>query len=550
MYYQYFGLTEAPFSIAVNPRYLYMSHRHRDALAHLLYGVGAGGTFILLTGEVGTGKTTINRCLLEQLPEDIDTAIVLNPALDAMELLATVCDELGIDYRSETGGTTLKGLTDRLHRFLLSNHERGRKTVLLIDEAQHLTFDVLGQIRLLTNLETNSEKLLHIILIGQPELAHKLARPELRQLNQRITARYTLGPLSLEETDAYIRHRLQVAGLTPGRTLFPRGIVRRIHRVSGGIPRLINLLCDRTLLGAYGRNSERVDRSTLRAAVREVTGEEHRNRWRTGIGLGVAAILALGVVLVGWWLWLQPSASTTVPPQATDATAQAVPAAPVAAAPDSPDVALASASWLLPPAEGLAALWRLHTDDPQPDDLCLAASVTALSCVTDSADSWRDLRALERPVLLNVVTQERFAASALLLSIQSDNALLATATGVERVPLAQLAPRWSGGYQYLWERPAGFDDALGPGDSGPVVAAVAALFARLDGQAEPLTTAAYSDALRERVRLFQQSEGLQADGLVGRNTLIRLQTRAGTALDGRAAVARVDDLIESGAWPS
>ena len=215
MYYQYFGLSEAPFSIAVDPRYLFMSHRHRDALAHLLYGVGAGGGFIVLTGEVGTGKTTLNRALLAQLPDTADVAIVLNPALDAAELLATVCDELAIPYERADAGS-LKALTDCLHRFLLDNHARGRKTVLLIDEAQHLSVEVLEQIRLLTNLETDSKKLLHIILTGQPELSAMLARPELRQLNQRITARYDLAPLTRTETGSYIRHRLQIAGLGPG----------------------------------------------------------------------------------------------------------------------------------------------------------------------------------------------------------------------------------------------------------------------------------------------------------------------------------------------
>ena len=165
MYYQYFGLTEAPFSISVNPRYLFMSPRHRDALAHLLYGVGSGGGFILLTGEVGTGKTTVNRCLLEQLPDTTDLAIILNPALSAVELLATACDELQIDYPQ--GTDSLKVLTDALHKFLLDNHQAGRRTVLMIDEAQHLDFNVLEQIRLLTNLETNEQKLLQIILIGQ-----------------------------------------------------------------------------------------------------------------------------------------------------------------------------------------------------------------------------------------------------------------------------------------------------------------------------------------------------------------------------------------------
>ena len=269
MYYQYFGLTEAPFSIAVNPRYLFMSPRHRDALAHLLYGVGSGG-FILLTGEVGTGKTTINRALLEQMPEGTDIAIILNPALNALELLATACDELGIDY--DAGNTTLKNLTDKLHQYLLDNHSKGRSTVLLIDEAQHLDFDVLEQIRLLTNLETNSEKLLQIVLIGQPELSQMLNRPELRQLNQRITARYNLEPLDLSETNAYIRHRLEVAGLPADRELFPPAVVRRIHHLTHGIPRLINVLCDRVLLGTYGRNLQRANQSLVNQAAKEVMG--------------------------------------------------------------------------------------------------------------------------------------------------------------------------------------------------------------------------------------------------------------------------------------
>src|SRR6056300_336665 len=251
MYHHYFGLSDAPFSIAVNPRYLFMSARHRDALAHLLYGVGSGGGFILLTGEVGTGKTTINRCLLDQLPDNTDLAIVLNPALSAVELLATVCDEFEIEYPRDT--LSLKRLTDALHGFLLNNHAAGRRSVLMIDEAQHLDFDVLEQIRLLTNLETNDEKLLQIILIGQPELTDKLARPELRQLNQRITARYNLQPLNLDETGAYIRHRLEVAGLKGDRKLFEQAAVKQIHALTRGIPRLINVLCDRALLGAFGR---------------------------------------------------------------------------------------------------------------------------------------------------------------------------------------------------------------------------------------------------------------------------------------------------------
>ena len=320
MYYQYFGLTEAPFSIAVNPRYLFMSARHRDALAHLLYGVGAGGGFILLTGEVGTGKTTINRCVLEQLPQDTDIAIILNPALNAIELLASACDELRIEY--DHANHTLKTLTDNLQRFLLENHARGRKTVLLIDEAQHLDFDVLEQIRLLTNLETNSEKLLQIILIGQPELAQMLARPELRQLNQRITARYNLGPLNLDETGAYIQHRLQVAGMIPGRVIFPPSVVRSIYKASGGIPRVINVLCDRMLLGAYGRNESSVNHAMLRLAMQEVLGDETgvTPLWRW---LGMAVVLLLAIWTAGWLLGKYTGGSAILAPSWMDSAARA-----------------------------------------------------------------------------------------------------------------------------------------------------------------------------------------------------------------------------------
>src|SRR3954464_173188 len=220
MYHSYFGLGEAPFSLAPDPRYLYMSERHQEALAHLLYGVSGDGGFVLLTGEVGAGKTTICRCLLEQIPQACDIAYLFNPKLTVEELLSSICSELRID--SPPNGASIKTFVDCINAHLLASHAKGRHTVLIIDEAQNLSADVLEQMRLLTNLETNQRKLLQIILIGQPELAAMLERPELRQLSQRIVARYRLGPLSKTEVAAYVAHRLEIAGGT--RTLFsPRG---------------------------------------------------------------------------------------------------------------------------------------------------------------------------------------------------------------------------------------------------------------------------------------------------------------------------------------
>src|SRR5260370_364128 len=254
MYASYFGLAERPFSLAPDPRYFYLSDAHREALAHLLYGIGEGGSFVLLTGEVGTGKTTVCRALLEQVPPDVDVAMIFNPRLTSVELLAAVCDEFRVSYPART--TSLNVLVDALSQALLEAHGRRHRTVLIIDEAQNLAPEVIEEIRLLTNLETTREKLLQVILIGQPELAELLARPELRQLAQRVTARYHLRPLTAEETRAYVQHRMEVAGQQ--RSIFAARALRAAHRIARGVPRLLNTICDRPLLAPYPTRHTRV----------------------------------------------------------------------------------------------------------------------------------------------------------------------------------------------------------------------------------------------------------------------------------------------------
>ena len=540
MYYQHFGLNEAPFSIAVNPRYLFMSQRHRDALAHLLYGISGGGGFILLTGEVGTGKTTVNRCLLEQLPDTTDLAIILNPALSAVELLASACDELGIDYPRETH--SLKALTDALHSYLLKNYDRGRKTVLMIDEAQHLDFDVLEQIRLLTNLETNDEKLLQIILIGQPELSDKLARPELRQLNQRITARYNLKPLNLDETSAYIRHRLEVGGLKGDRRLFDMSAVKQVYRLTRGIPRLINVLCDRALLGAYGQKRERVSRALVRSAAREVFVESHSE------GLSFSRVswwsLALMMlVLVGSMLAYMGkvpvdilSAEDIENPTSANMPGVADLNEPTTQAFTAP----ASPQWEFSESEGLAKLWMAATDLPAPRSLCPPPKITRLSCTVGSAKVWDELASLNRPVLLEIVTQDKFFASVLVFQIDGSDAVVWTDQGLQWVPLADIADAWTGAYRFFWQAPAGWEGTLSLGDSGAAVTQVAQMFATLDGM-ELNEITQFGPALEARVRLFQEAAGLKIDGVMNQPTLLRLNDRLGVGLTVSRALIRAQN---------
>ena len=545
MYHQYFGLNEAPFSIAVNPRYLFMSPRHRDALAHLLYGVGSGGGFILLTGEVGTGKTTINRCLLEQLPDDTDVAIILNPALDALELLASACDELGIDYDPQSH--SLKTLTDQLHTFLLDNHGRGRNTVLMIDEAQHLDFEVLEQIRLLTNLETNNRKLLQIILIGQPELAQLLNRPELRQLNQRITARYNLEPLNLDETRAYIRHRLSVAGLAADRDIFPDSVVRALFKQTRGIPRLINVLCDRILLGAYGQNKLKADKKMLQIAAREVMGEEPRSQgesvWRTrmplvslviillGLGIGVAAGLLSGRLPETSWLNGAVQVSEPVP---VSVAAETPVKTAVQAAQPTPQSAVPA--WLLSPAWAMSELWALTSLNPMPVDICSGELQAQVACEIASAQTWEDLQQFDRPIVLDMITPQRFSASTLLLGVQGRSATVLTRNGLAEVELADLGAGWAGSYRFLWQPPRGFSGPLAAGARNAAVLEVALLFAQLDGQQQPLTDNRFNAALKRRVTLFQQKYALEDDGVVGMQTLLKLNELLGIDTSNSSAI--------------
>ncbi|OZB42045.1 MAG: AAA family ATPase [Alishewanella sp. 34-51-39] len=301
MYSGFFGFNSPPFSIAPNPDFMFLSPRHAEALAHLRFGLGDAGGFVLLTGEVGTGKTTVSRSLLQELDEQTDVAFILNPTLSELELLAAICDELKIRYKKTDA--SLKLLGDKITQRLQKNHDAGKKTILIIDEAQHLQPAVLEQLRLLTNLETNTKKLLQVILIGQPELQQLLQRNDLRQLAQRITARYHLLPLNLSEVQQYVRFRLKVAGCE--RPVFNDKAVKKLYELSGGIPRLLNLLADRALLAAYGKQQAVVDAKEVQRAAAEILPLNQASSVAKTLPGWFWPLLALFGIILGFLLAVQ-----------------------------------------------------------------------------------------------------------------------------------------------------------------------------------------------------------------------------------------------------
>ncbi len=514
MYQSYFGLAEAPFSIAPAPRYLYMSQRHQEALAHLLYGVNSGGGFVLLTGEVGAGKTTVCRCLLEQIPETCDVAYIFNPKLTVEELLSSICVEFGIAH--PPGNSSIKVFVDCINTHLLDAHARGRHAVLIIDEAQNLSADVLEQMRLLTNLETSERKLLQIILIGQPELATMLERPELKQLSQRIVARYHLGPLTQAEVAAYIKHRLEVAGTQ--RLLFPAKLTRQLHRMSGGVPRIINVVCDRALLGTYVQGKDRVDRKTLAQAEREVlqtpTTLRRKQRWTRVAGvLTLAACALLLAVFFG-----SKSDLKATPSAPTVAASPAVSSKPSHAALTWPANRPVSNSKPL----AYTALFKAWGADYQGGDPCLQASEIGLRC-RNQRGSLLELRQLNRPAVLTLRDAQGGELHATLIELGPRHASVIIGETTAKIDIAELASQWPGDYSLFWRAPAEVSTTLRLGDSSPAVAWLRQQVARIAGKSSDTSENPHYDVdLAEQIKQFQRTRGLYPDGNVGPKTLIYL----------------------------
>jgi general secretion pathway protein A len=535
MYTNHYGLADLPFSIAPDPRYLFMSQRHREALAHLMYGIGGDGGFVLLTGEIGTGKTTICRCFLQQLPETCDVAFIFNPKLNVLELLSTICEELHIPYPANN--TSNKAFTDRINDHLLAAHAQGRTTILIIDEAQNLDSEVLEQIRLLTNLETDQRKLLHIILLGQPELRDKLARPELQQLSQRIIARYHLGPLRQEEIAAYVHHRLDIAGSR--RPLFPPSLSRLLFRLSGGIPRKLNILCDRALLGAYVQGKDEVDRNIVLQAAKEVYGQNALRPWQKLV-VGLAALLSATTLATALLYYADPfpPPRSVLPSPApkldladgkTSAAPPSRPGKPTEPEQLPPSIMQSSSREAFKLAyQTLLARWKIPAQIDDEQSACLQAEAFGLRCLSEYGDL-DQLRRLDRPAVLELRLPDGSLGHLVLTALQDDKATVLSGTQEPTISRRTLTQVWTGRYTLLWKAPPNYREPLVRGSRGPMVAWLYhQLGLRQSPPAAPARERLFDAALEAQVMDFQRHDGLPADGIVGPHTLIRLTQASDT----------------------
>ncbi len=515
MYKEHFCLVEAPFSIAPDPRYLFMSYQHREALAHLVYGINSDGGFVLLTGEVGTGKTTVCRCLLEQLPRDADVAFILNPALSVTELLGTVCDELGIDYPE--GNTSVKAFVDRINSYLLDAHARGRKTVVIIEEAQNLSAEVLEQLRLLTNLETNQRKLLQIIMIGQPELREMLSRPELRQLAQRVTARYHMGPLSKYDVIGYVNHRLSVAGLQE--SPFTASALRELWRLSRGIPRIVNVICDRALLGAYVQGQKKVGKGTLSKAAREVFGERSAPKrilkWVLTGSILIISVTALAATLYNRKIQLFPEgkkhlSQTSGPTTGSERL-------------DGLDWPAAQPIQLSKEMayQALFKEWNVPYEAQNKDVMCKQAGTWGLECA-EAKGNLNSLLRMNKPAVLKISDNQGREFYVTLIAVKDRAATVVVGAEIRRVDLAELLRNWPGTYALLKLTSPRYRK-IKPGDKGPDVQWLENQLALIQGNtAQRRTNKVFDDVLSRQVEVFQFSEGLKTDGIVGPQTFVHL----------------------------
>jgi len=538
MYTSFFGLNEKPFSITPNPRYLYMSARHTEALAHLIYGIKDASGFVQLTGEVGTGKTTLIRSLLQRLPDNADVALILNPQLSATEFLTSILTEFHVPIPDRA--TSKKALIDALNNFLLENYSKGRRSILIVDEAQNFAIDVLEQIRLLTNLETAKQKLFQITLIGQPELRTMLARTDLRQLAQRITGRYHLEPLNEADTEKYIQHRMHVAGAT--REIFSKRACRELYKLSGGIPRIINVIADRALLGAYTLESPEIGARMIRQAAAETynlgeDSDDRRSKWWKIGGVVAAICLLLGVSIY--------SAIRYADGRVAQAVSSTTPAD--AGLPPNPDMATTVTDVKLQTtAAVLEEFIRTHPEqtdtktafrnlfslwstpfDAGSERACEYAETKGLFCML-AEGPMAQLQTLNHPAILTLTDYSGNAHQVVLASIAGATATVYAGAELMTVPIDEVMKLWDGDYLLLWRPQIGSVKSFTPGMQDADVVWLRESLAAIQGSpVEPVASEYFDDVLEARVREYQVSRNLTVDGLVGPKTQILMNADLG-----------------------
>ena len=544
MYYDYFGLKDAPFSIAPNPEYLFMTARHQEALAHLYHGIKSDAGFVLLTGDIGTGKTTICRCFLSELPDNVAVAYILNPFLGGRELLMTICEELNI--KNVDKKSSLRSLTQHIHKRLLENHAKGLTTILLIDEAQHINLKVLELIRLLTNLETNKQKLFKIILVGQPELNEHIEKPELVQLAQRITARYHIKSLNSEEISTYINYRLNIAGSIDGVNIFPPKIIKTIYKMTEGVPRIINALCDRALLGVYSQNKRQVDKTILNVAYKEIRGKDITNGSFTPLPQHwlLLALLLIAVALGSWFLSQKYHGNQNLPAGGSS---------PISSSSNSSSSTLDATSNLPNEFDGTEVKESLvnkpilpqfiYTNAttaidelirglyiPNQNDIATCAALVSLDwrCENISDVELSTLAKINRPAVM-VLSNGAQTFYVPVVAKQNQQLGVLQSGNISWVNIADLEPLWQRQMTFLWQPPAQFIDYIYFDSEPNLINWLANAFVIIDEQAQPLAKDAYNSLLKQRVSLFQENYNLTVDGIVGRDTILRINEVLGIA---------------------
>ena len=554
IYLQYFALKREPFSIVPDPGFLYPSIYHRQAVAHLKYGLDREGGFILLTGEVGTGKTTLTRTMIKRIPPHVRVAYILNSKLNTTDVLASICDELNIQLPANTELSFTKKCIDAINQDLLAAHAEGKKTLIVLEEAQNLTPEVLETLRLLSNLETSTQKLLHILLVGQPELLEILAQKELRQLNQRVVSRFHLSPLDKNDLSNYINHRLHRAGAK--RAIFEPACISVLFKLTGGVPRLINLVCHQALVAAYASGQKTVSAKLVRQAAKEILSEKNTTG-KPNLALIVAAVVIVGALALaavykstGLFSSLQAAPEITLPPIEAVEADKLVTEVPVAEAPVKAAVIIEESpaavevqeqpAPIANPLTALLAVWGINSAEVySEEELSAVADLQQLRMEKISAVSLGFIEKVNRPGIVWLRGEGGYLKTYILSKLDTNTVTLQNRQGETAIDRERFAQNWNGVYLYLWKPPQSYSAPLAVTGSTPnqlqinpqLIDWLQRQLQTLDqGSERVISGGRYTAAVAQQVLEFQQQQGLVADGILGRETLMRLNQFGGETI--------------------